>query len=855
MSRLADPTTCPDCRGRVSPEAVCTACGLTLTGPLSTQLWRTMLTADDLVERLRREHAAVPADSVPGLDNARPPEDARPADSARVPMPPMPAAPGPTTTRGLPGRTVPAILLGLGGLFVFVAVSLFLAVTWQVLPLAVKAVMMVGFTAGVAAVATVLSRKGLRGSAEAIWALVAALVALDLGAAHRSGLFGLDSLSGRTMTTVVGTVLVALGLSVGVWARSTRIGRCVAAEITLVVGLIVLTVSQVWTGPGDAGVSQSLGVPALVGIALLLRTRLREASYGSLGLAVLTWANLAALGALNGATASSRGAFWNGIDGWQLLVAAALAAAVTLVRVVPVARTTAAGACLAALATLVLLPWEWDTLEVLLLTGVLLVLAGVVALGSRCWASAAGVLGSVGVAVAIGALVVSPLVWVLSFVERHQIWTTPSGARFPIGEQAAADCVLCHEGPSAWTVLALLAAAGAVVVAVLFRAGARGDGTRALALVVAPGAFALAVATGLAGSRLPLWVVVAGLAAAAAIGVAGTVRGTGRARLAGLLPAAEAAALALVAASRSDLVTGVLGTVLAVAAGAVFALSGRRTGDQLLAALSAAATVLLTGYAAAAWTLVAHGGATIRAELLVALACVFLLAAAYVTREPLSRLCAELSAGLVGVAAIGTALPDEHIVALVLTVLGSAVALVSVLHTDRVNTGWLGAAVLTVSTLVRLDAGTSGTVGPEVYTLPAAALLIGAGVHRLLRDPGVSTWRVLGSGLTLALGPTVLLALPDPSSLRALLVGAGAAVALGVGIQQRWQAPFLVGTGVLGLLALRFLGPLAMDVLANPLGAWMLFGSFGAACLTAGILWEQSLRNLKVASRYLAALR
>ncbi len=38
MSRLADPTSCPDCRGRVSPEAVCTSCGLTLTGPLSTQL-------------------------------------------------------------------------------------------------------------------------------------------------------------------------------------------------------------------------------------------------------------------------------------------------------------------------------------------------------------------------------------------------------------------------------------------------------------------------------------------------------------------------------------------------------------------------------------------------------------------------------------------------------------------------------------------------------------------------------------------------------------------------------------------------------------------------------------------------
>ena len=52
-----------------------------------------------------------------------------------------------------------------------------------------------------------------------------------------------------------------------------------------------------------------------------------------------------------------------------------------------------------------------------------------------------------------------------------------------------------------------------------------------------------------------------------------------------------------------------------------------------------------------------------------------------------------------------------------------------------------------------------------------------------------------------------------------------------------------------------FLLPLAQDILANPLGAWMLFGSLGAACLAAGILWEQSLRKLRIASQYVVALR
>ena len=154
MSRLSDPTVCPDCRAPVSPDAVCTACGLALTGPLATRLWRAMLTADDLVEQLRAQPiaAAAPIASAPAPARAH-----VPAVSTTPPFPPMPssaaAQPAPSARSGLSGRAVPVILLGLGGLFVFVAVSLFLAVTWEVLPLAVKAALMLGFTATVGGVA------------------------------------------------------------------------------------------------------------------------------------------------------------------------------------------------------------------------------------------------------------------------------------------------------------------------------------------------------------------------------------------------------------------------------------------------------------------------------------------------------------------------------------------------------------------------------------------------------------------------------------------------------------------------------------------------------------------------------
>ena len=254
---------------------------------------------------------------------------------------------------------------------------------------------------------------------------------------------------------------------------------------------------------------------------------------------------------------------------------------------------------------------------------------------------------------------------------------------------------------------------------------------------------------------------------------------------------------------------------------------------SLLAVLAVAATalrreaapavVLLVALAVDGWAHVADADILTRSDLQTAVACLFLLAASYVIRVEVPRILTESAAGLVAVVALALASDNAAHFAATLTVVGTAVALLAVLRHDRVHLGWVGSAVLTAGTLVRLDLPTS--IGAEVYTLPAAALLIAAGVHRLLREPTTGTWTVLGSGLTLALVPSLLISLPEPTSLRAFLVGTGAAVALVVGMERRWQAPFLAGAAVLGVLALRFLLPLAQEVLANPLGAWMLFGS------------------------------
>ena len=58
MSRLADATTCPDCRAPLDPGSTCTACGLRLAGPPGERLWQLMLGADRLVEEIRATSTA-----------------------------------------------------------------------------------------------------------------------------------------------------------------------------------------------------------------------------------------------------------------------------------------------------------------------------------------------------------------------------------------------------------------------------------------------------------------------------------------------------------------------------------------------------------------------------------------------------------------------------------------------------------------------------------------------------------------------------------------------------------------------------------------------------------------------------
>ena len=87
MSRLVDPTICPDCRAALDPGSRCTGCGLHLEGPLAVQLWAAMTAADRVLEQLRAATTPLPAEAA--------------GRSVRAP------AAGPATLPALPGLGAP----------------------------------------------------------------------------------------------------------------------------------------------------------------------------------------------------------------------------------------------------------------------------------------------------------------------------------------------------------------------------------------------------------------------------------------------------------------------------------------------------------------------------------------------------------------------------------------------------------------------------------------------------------------------------------------------------------------------------------------------------------------------------
>lgn len=828
MSKLVDPYICPDCRAPLDASATCTGCGLHLTGPGAAELWQLMQQADRIVESLRGAPATAPGTG--------------PAPRTLAPMPSTPPA---ASRRHLPAITVPVVLLGLGALCLLVAAIVFVAVAWGSLGLAAKTAILLVVTAGFAVAAIALTRRDLRWAAETFWQIVAAMLVLDIVAAWAADLAGFEAVDGRHVAAMVGAALLSLAVGVALWARQTPLKEVYGLIPVAGFGAVLVALGEAWLSDANPAAS-AVAVPVLALLAVgLVRVvpggALRAHGYAVALAAVLGWLVLVGHGIDRMAVTDDQRTWWSELVGWPLLVAALFAAALTLAPRFPDwVRMTAATASLVTSMLFVVGPGADATVQLLVLSAISVVLAAVTASAPRVWRIPAGVFTALGLLVAT--------LWLLG---------RPLNVIFPLPTTGPADAANLGlhlpppgSGPAPWTALVTALVVGATAAGLLrhLRPAERRAAAGNAWVALGPGVLALGATTGLIETEPTVLAAVLAWSGTLALtaGMAVTVRHQNSPLAAVLVLAGYLIVVGLRLAVPSHLLAALLATVVALGCAAAYWRTEPETLKRTLAPSLAAVAVLTGGFAATHWPYLLSGRGDAAGLTLALFAAVVLVAARVAGRDEVSRVTLEATAVIAGLVAVF--LPTSGaVVAFAVTVLGTAFALVATLNRDRDPAGWAAVGVLGIATLIRV---VEDIRAPELYTIPAALLLVGAGVWRLRTDDGTGSVRTLSSGLVLGLVPSLLLALDEPVSLRGALIAVASLAVLGTGVGLHWAAPLVAGAASTAVLAVRHLGPVV-----EGLPRWISLGTVGVLLLVVGITWEARLRNLRAASRYLASLR
>ena len=124
----------------------------------------------------------------------------------------------------------------------------------------------------------------------------------------------------------------------------------------------------------------------------------------------------------------------------------------------------------------------------------------------------------------------------------------------------------------------------------------------------------------------------------------------------------------------------------------------------------------------------------------------------------------------------------------------------------------------------------------EAYTAPLVVLLAAIGAVQWHRNRSLPTLVTAAPALSVALGPSLLVAIHDGDSIRLTVITTLAVAVLLVGLVRRWKAPVTVGTAVLLVVAITQGGPLIGYV-----PGWLTMAVGAAALLAAGVLWERAV--------------
>ncbi len=792
---------CPDCAAPLTGPESCPACGLNLLGPVAARLWQ----VDQQLLTLDSQRTALMSERVRLLHQLRTGE--APAATAATILPAAGGPAAPHQRKETSPQQVQNTLLGLGALLLAIAGVVFAAVTYRNVGVVGRAGILITLTAVAATVPFTLVTRRLTASGEAVAAVAVALSAIDAWALRKAGLG--EGLEVETYSAVA-TGLLALAAAAHAVALPLRTSRLAAAVFAQLPVLFVLART-------DAS-RPVLGVTltALAAVDALVASERRVVP----DVRVLT----AALsgGAVLGALAASVGAVADHDRGgaWGLTALAALAAAASVRVTERTGSALFAGLTvplLAAAAWSVARPSLTEPQQPLVLAAVALIALQVSGLLPRVRREGP-VLGALAVAsvavltqgTAILQAVAGPFTWL---AHPWALATTP------------ARDALSTEQPWEGTVVTLVllaAAAGSALAAGALLDRFEDAAVPAGVLLVLS---ALMLPLGLATSYHEA---LATLLLTAAVLAGGGVLLVARQRIPGLALITTGFATAVLtcvwSVADQDATLTVLPIAALLAAGLAVKVPGFLTGS---AALLAGAE--LAAYGASQDLAPEQVGGLLLIAPAVCVGLAFLLRDAH-------RLGVEGAAAVLASTSVILAVEDPGWLSWTLALSG-LLCLALAVKTDRRVVGLAGGLLLSASSWVRL--ADAHVTSPEPYVAPLALAALLFGFLRRRSQPSLSSFAAYGAGLSIALTPSLLKALDDPTPTRGLLLLAVAAGVVLVGGRERLRAPLVIGGAVLAIDALHLLAPYA-----SALPRWTLLAGAGALLVLVGATYEQRLRDM-----------
>lgn len=169
-----------------------------------------------------------------------------------------------------------------------------------------------------------------------------------------------------------------------------------------------------------------------------------------------------------------------------------------------------------------------------------------------------------------------------------------------------------------------------------------------------------------------------------------------------------------------------------------------------------------------------------------------------------------------------------------------------------------GGVVLTLICAPLAGMGLPTTPSVEWVCGPAGLLVALAGLVGLSRSSaspqGLGSWPWMGSGILLALLPSLWISSREGSTVRVVAVALAAAAVLMVGVNRRWQAPTVLGAGVLAVHGLVQLAPW-ISAAYSAVPRWVSIGTVGVLLLAVGARYEHRVAHLRALQQRIAALR